>query len=214
MATESFEKISDEKQAAIIQSGIAEFSKKSYMDGSTDEITKNCGISKGLLFHYFGNKKNFYLYCLEVALKRLLTDVPMPKQSDFYGIIFFYADEKFKLCEKYPSEMHLVNMTAREMSAKVLDEKNELIVRYMISTREKSQQIMEKAIAALELKDIDAEKLKDAITLYLGAILNKYLERYKETPELFFERSPEIKAEIKEYLDFMLNGVVKEGVSV
>ncbi len=213
MATESFEKISDEKQAAIIQSGITEFSQKSYMDGSTDEITKNCGISKGLLFHYFGNKKNFYLYCLEVALKRLLTDVLMPNQTDFYGIIFFYTDEKFKLCEKYPSEMHLVNMAAREMSAKVLDEKNELIVRYMISTREKSQQIMEKAVTALELKHINTEKLKDAITIYLAAILNKYLERYKETPELFFERSPEIKAEIKEYLDFMLNGVVKEGAS-
>ncbi|WP_296561879.1 TetR/AcrR family transcriptional regulator [uncultured Acetobacterium sp.] len=212
MSIDSFEKISKEKQAAIIQSGMVEFSRKSYMDGSTDEITKNCGISKGLLFHYFGNKKDFYLYCLEVALKRLLTDVPMPDQSDFYGIIFSYADEKFKLCEKYPGEMHLVNMAAREMSAKVLDEKNELIVRYMIKTREKSQQIMEKAITALELKDINTEKLKDAITIYLAAILNKYLERYKETPELFFEHSAKIKEEIKEYLDFMLNGVVKEAI--
>lgn len=214
MSIDSFEKISDEKKAVIIQSGIAEFSKKSYMDASTDEITINCGISKGLLFHYFGNKKNFYLYCLEQALKKLLIDVPQPDQTDFYGIIFSHADQKFKQCEKYPSEMHLVNMAAREMSAKVLDEKNELIVRYMISTREKSQQIMEKAITALELKDINREKLKDAITIYLAAILNKYLERYKETPELFFERSAEIKAEIKEYLDFMLNGVVKEGASV
>ncbi|MEO1814442.1 MAG: TetR/AcrR family transcriptional regulator [Acetobacterium sp.] len=213
MSIDSFEKISDEKQAAIIQTGMAEFSKKSYMDASTDEITKNCGISKGLLFHYFGNKKNFYLYCLELALKQLLIDVPQPDQTDFYGIIFSYADEKFKLCEKYPSEMRLVNMAAREMSTKVLNEKNELIVRYMVSTREKSQQIIEKAIAALELKDVNTEKLKDAITIYLGVILNKYLERYKETPELFFERSAEIKTEIKEYLDFMLNGVVKEGVS-
>lgn len=213
MSIDSFEKISDKKQVAIIQSGITEFSKKSYMDASTDEITKNCGISKGILFHYFGNKKNFYLYCLEVALKRLLTDVPKPEQTDFYGIIFSYADEKFKLCEKYPNEMRLVNMAAREMSAKVLNEKNELMVRYIIRTREKSQEIMEKAIAAIELKDINAEKLKDAITLYLGAILNKYLEKYKETPELFFECSTEIKAEIKEYLDFMLNGVVKEGES-
>ncbi len=213
MVTESLKKISDEKQAAIIQSGITEFSKKSYMDASTDEITKSCGISKGLLFHYFGNKKNFYLYCLEVALKRLITDIPTPDQTDFYEMIFSYADEKFKLCEKYPSEMHLVNMAAREMSAKVLDEKNQLIMGYMISTREKSQQLMVKAIATLELKDVNSEKLKDAINLYLGAILNKYLERYKETPELFFEHSPEIKAEIKEYLDFMLIGIVKEGAS-
>ncbi|HAZ05289.1 MAG TPA: TetR/AcrR family transcriptional regulator, partial [Acetobacterium sp.] len=93
MASESFEKISDEKQVAIIQSGITEFSKKSYMDASTDEITKSCGISKGLLFHYFGNKKNFYLYCLEVALKRLLTDIPTPDQTGFYEMIFSYADE-------------------------------------------------------------------------------------------------------------------------
>ena len=73
---------------------------------------------------------------------------------------------------------------------------------------------MEKAIAALELKEINIEKLKDAITIYLGAIINRYLERYKENPKLFFEHSAEIKTEIKEYLDFMLNGVVKEGGSV
>lgn len=214
MSIESFEKISDEKKTAIIQSGIMEFSRKSYMDASTDEITKNGGISKGILFHYFDNKKNFYLYCLEVALKRLLRDIPKPNQSDFYGIIFSYADEKFKLCQEYPNEMRLVNMAAREMSTKILEEKNALMIRYMISTRKKSQEIMAKAIAAITLKDIDGEKLKDAITLYLGAIINKYLERYKETPELFFEQSAEIKAEIKEYLDFMLNGVMKEGESL
>ncbi|AFA49983.1 TetR/AcrR family transcriptional regulator [Acetobacterium woodii] len=211
MSIESFEKIPDQKKVAIIQSGIAEFSKKSYMDASTDEITKNCGISKGILFHYFDNKKNFYLYCLEFALKKLLIDPQRTDQTDFYGIIFSYADEKFKLCQKYPNEMRLVNMAAREMSAKIGEEKNALMIRYMISTRKKSQAIMAKAIATITLKDIDKEKFENAMTLYLGAIINKYLERYQETPALFFEHSAEIKTEIKEYLDFMLNGVLKEG---
>jgi hypothetical protein len=36
-----------------------------------------------------------------------------------------------------------------------------------------------------------------------------YLGADKEAPEQFFERSEEVKAKIREYVDFMLYGIVK-----
>ena len=60
---ESFEKLPIEKQESIINAGLSEFSSKTYTEASTDLIVATCDISKGLLFYYFGSKRNFYLYC-------------------------------------------------------------------------------------------------------------------------------------------------------
>jgi AcrR family transcriptional regulator len=210
MARDAFEKLSEDKKNAILKSGISEFSKKSYSDASTDEITRNCGISKGILFHYFGSKKEFYLYCLEQGLQRLLKDTPEPIAKDFYGIIFSVMDEKFSLCREFPDEMKLVNMAARERSGKVDEYKNKVLGQYLMKTKEKSAMTMVSAVEALNLKTFNNEKVTAALSMYVGVVINRYLEIYKEKPELFFEKSEEIKEEIKEYIDFMLNGVKKE----
>ena len=48
------------KRDRIINSAIDEFAKYPYAKASTNNIVENAGISKGLLFHYFGNKKDLY----------------------------------------------------------------------------------------------------------------------------------------------------------
>jgi CRISPR/Cas system CSM-associated protein Csm4 (group 5 of RAMP superfamily) len=80
----------------------------------------------------------------------------------------------------------------------------------MIKTKEISEKVMAKAVAALKLKESNTEKVTTAFTLYIGAIINRYLKIYEKTPDQFFEQSEAIKAGIREYIDFMLYGVVKE----
>ena len=46
MVKDAFKKLPEDKKNTIVKSGIAEFSRKSYSEASTDEITKNSGISK------------------------------------------------------------------------------------------------------------------------------------------------------------------------
>lgn len=210
MAREAFKKLAKERKNTIIKSGISEFSKKSYSDASTDVITRNCGISKGILFHYFGSKKEFYVYCLEQALERLITELPESEVNDFYEIIFSFMEEKFNVCRKFSEEMRIVNMAAREMNSQVFEQKTKVLEQYMIKTKEISEKVMAKAVAALKLKESNTEKVTTAFTLYIGAIINRYLKIYEKMPDQFFEQSEAIKAGIREYIDFMLYGVVKE----
>ncbi len=212
MVRESFEKLSEDRKNAITTSGIYEFSRKSYSEASTDVITKNCGISKGILFHYFRSKNEFYGYCLEQALERLSKDLQEPEANDFYEIIFCFMEEKFLACRMFPEEMRIVNMAARETNSQVFEQKNKVFAKYMMINREKSSKVMAKAVATLNLKDSNTEKVTAALTVYIGAIINRYLEIYKEMPDQFFEQSEKIKAEIRKSIDFMLYGVVKEGV--
>jgi len=74
---EAFEKLSDAKKEKIIKSSMEVFAEKGYVNASTNDIIKKAGISKGILFHYFGNKKNLYLYVLdrtlEIAVEKIST---------------------------------------------------------------------------------------------------------------------------------------------
>ena len=60
-----------ERREAIINSGLKEFASKSYNEASTNNIAKEAGISKPLMFHYVHNKKDFYLFLLDHCFKIL-----------------------------------------------------------------------------------------------------------------------------------------------
>ncbi len=51
-----------EKQQAILNAGYRVFSQNSYKNSPMSEIAASAGISKSLLFHYFQNKKELYLF--------------------------------------------------------------------------------------------------------------------------------------------------------
>ncbi len=56
----------DERRALLLEMGVALFSQRPYSAVSIDEIAQAADISRGLLYHYFGGKRSFYLACIEV----------------------------------------------------------------------------------------------------------------------------------------------------
>lgn len=59
---EKFYSLPREKQHRIINAGFRVFSRNSYRKSPMQEIADEAGISKSLLFHYFYNKKELYLF--------------------------------------------------------------------------------------------------------------------------------------------------------
>ena len=57
-----FYNLPEEKQQAIINAAYRVFSQNSYKNSPMSEIASLAGISKSLLFHYFSNKKELYLF--------------------------------------------------------------------------------------------------------------------------------------------------------
>jgi TetR/AcrR family transcriptional regulator len=68
VAFEAFEGISEDKQQRVINAAIGEFAKRGYKMASTNEVIREAGISKGLLFHYFHSKKDMFLYVYDYSL--------------------------------------------------------------------------------------------------------------------------------------------------
>ena len=212
MAFEAFEKLSADKKELILSAGMKEFSQKPYKEASTDSITKACGISKGLLFHYFGSKKAFYFYCLESAMEKLTAQAQSKEEAnDFYDILFSSMDRKMQLCTRYGDEMHLVNMASRDASEEIAERKNEILQAYTVGVKKDSSETLKRALAMLDYKDgINIRKTAEGLSIYIHAVLNRYLLLYQQMPDAFFENTEKIREEMKLYLDLMLFGVCRE----
>lgn len=53
------------KLARVVRASIEEFARGGYDAASTNAIVEQAGISKGLLFHYFGSKRELFLKVFE-----------------------------------------------------------------------------------------------------------------------------------------------------
>ena len=209
MSLETFERLPAEKRELVLSAGIGEFSRKSYADAGTDAVIKRCGISKGLLFHYFGSKKAFYLYCLDLSLRRLTEETGAPAGNSFYEIIFSEMDRKMDLCRRHGDETLMVNMASRDMSGEIAAEKEALLRRYTADVRGRSSRTLGRALETLDLKDGMKERAAEGLQLYLAAVINRYLLAYRQAPERFFENGAAIREEMKTYLDLILYGICR-----
>jgi AcrR family transcriptional regulator len=61
-----------ERRAQLIELGIAAFAERTYDEVSVEEVARRAGTSKGLLYHYFPTKRDFYVACLREAARQLL----------------------------------------------------------------------------------------------------------------------------------------------
>jgi TetR/AcrR family transcriptional regulator len=93
----------EEKRNRLIQAAMKEFT-KGYSSASTDEITKNAGISKGLLFHYFGSKKGLFLFLMKYAAETISNEyIKVTLDSrDFLENIWKVSLRSVQLSFQYP----------------------------------------------------------------------------------------------------------------
>ena len=70
----------DDRRRQLVGIGLAKLVATPIQDLSVDEIAAEAGISRGLLFHYFPTKTDFYLACIAAAGRRMLrTTAPDPE---------------------------------------------------------------------------------------------------------------------------------------
>src|SRR6187200_3124693 len=62
----------DDRRRQLVGIGLAKIVESPIQDLSLDEVAAEAGISRGLLFHYFPTKTDFYLACISAAGRRML----------------------------------------------------------------------------------------------------------------------------------------------
>jgi AcrR family transcriptional regulator len=71
----------DARREQLLDAGVALFAERSWDEVSIEEIASAGGVSRGLLYHYFAGKREYYVACIEHVVDRLLAlepDAAMP----------------------------------------------------------------------------------------------------------------------------------------
>lgn len=110
---EKFFLLPEEKQQKIINAGFRIFSENSYRKSPMSEVAGEAGISKSLLFHYFKNKKEFYLFLWDKGAEITMEYLEAYKcyePTDLFEMMERGMRAKFKIMEKYP---HMAAFTVK-----------------------------------------------------------------------------------------------------
>ncbi len=94
-----------QKREKILNAGFRVFSQNSYRKSPVSEIAEAAGISKSLLFHYFRNKKELYLFlwdtCAEITIREMKNS-GCDEEKDLFGSMDSGMRAKLRLMKRYP----------------------------------------------------------------------------------------------------------------
>ena len=101
---DKFFKLPLEKQRRIINAAYKVFSENSYKKAPMSEIADESGISKALLFYYFTNKKELYLYLWANAIemtRKAVAEYKTLETDDFFEMMRRGLMAKCAVMRKY-----------------------------------------------------------------------------------------------------------------
>ena len=203
----NFENLSEDKKQRILEACILEFAEKGYEKASTNTIIKDAEISKGILFHYFGNKRSLFLYVVEYCIQLLVTEYqkyPLQKSGDIFDRILELGMIKLKITHANPNIskliVHAYMNTPEDIRAEIQDKYKKLSNELMPSI----------------FKDIDSSKFRNGVSsqkglevvmLFLEALQVKYTLEYKGREQELLGDMDKIMEEYKEYIELLKYGI-------
>lgn len=122
-----------EKKDRILNAGYRVFSQNSYKKSPMNEIALEAGISKSLLFFYFKNKKEFYLYLMKTAeelTSKHLINSGCYQEKDIFEMMYKSLLAKMELKKKYPEMSSFAIKAYYEDDDEVRNELREIIEPY------------------------------------------------------------------------------------
>lgn len=193
-----------EKQDRILNAAMKEFAQKGFEKASTNEIVKEADISKGLLFHYFKDKKNLFLFlydhCIDVSMNEFYKKINLD-EKDFFIRLNQMCIIKFELLNKYPEMFRFIETAYMETSKSVkkeLDERKEKLIKI------NSIKVFEGIDLSKFKEDIDVKK---AINVIIWTFQGLGDEALKKAKLLSLDKPDysEVFAEADIYIDMFKN---------
>lgn len=190
-----------EKRQRLLNAAMAEFC-KGYQGASTDEIVRKAGISKGLLFHYFGTKENLYRFLVSYTLDEIVqyfTEFTGGGQTDILDRLWRMAQRKRELCGQYPLIFEF--MTASYYAMKD-DPRGEFARQFDALQKSVYTALYRNLDASLLKEEIDAAAASNIIRWTLAGLTEKITGEKKSFSEMQAEYDGYME-ETKRYLDLL-----------
>ena len=173
---EKFFDLKKEKQDRMINAALKVFAIKGYKHASTDDIVVEAGISKGLLFHYFGSKLGLYTFLYDYStrfMKLELTTGVLSSADDYFEIRKQMEFAKMQVLRNYPYMQRFLESCATEKQRSVLSD----IYAVLKNQADRSR----------FLPDVSFEKLDAMLDYTISGLMNTHFREASFQPEMLYE---------------------------
>lgn len=187
--------LAKEKQDRMINAALKVFAQNGYKGASTDDIVKEAGISKGLLFHYFVSKLGLYTFIFDYSTRYMtleLTTAVDKEETELFEIYKQIEFAKMHALKNYPYMQEFLNSTLYEDVNEALlaieDRRNALTKVY--------EDIYSQMDTEHFKPEVDVSKLQRILNLMTKGIMEEHFREGSFQPEMLFK-------EVTGYLDMM-----------
>jgi len=199
--------VADDRRTALITAAISEFATAGYLAASTNHIVEAAHVSKGLLFHYFGDKKGLYMdavqTCITEVMRRFDERVG-PASPDLFERLKQYTLTKWSLIEEQP-------LTFAFLQEALTDPPAELRDALLASTAEITASTYQRLF-----QDIDTSAFRPGVTVERAMLVlswtfdglgKQYATILKQQPLDLANVQSLIFAEIDTYVALLRHGI-------
>ncbi len=196
--------IDPDKRDRIINAAIEEFSSYPYDKASTNNIVKKAGISKGLLFHYFGNKETLYDTLVQFVIDSLYRSVVEKidwEESDLFERLKQITIVKMRIGRNYPQMFDFMTNIVMFNGAAKMESVFKLYRSYGFDFEQLYQDVY--------TRNIDYSKFRDPSNIAETVNIVRWsLEKYAEEKLLVVRKNGKpdydsIAADLTHYVDIL-----------
>lgn len=189
---EKFFDLKKEKQDRMINGALKVFAQNGYAHASTDDIVKEAGISKGLLFHYFVSKLGLYSFVYDYSVRYMMLELSTgvsKEETDYFELILQIRQAQMQVMKTYPYMVLFLNKSRQENVSEALLETED---KRSILPEEYAEIIRQTDVSGFA-NGVDPEKLNKTIEYMAERLMEEHFLSGSFQPELYFE-------ELKQYL--------------
>ncbi len=197
---EKFINLPQEKQKYIIDGALTIFGSNGYKKSSVSDIASAAGISKAMVFHYFGTKKALYLYLLDMC-SNLIIDAINEKYddtiTDFFDRMLNASNIKISVMKKHPAIISFLTSAYFETDHEVQDD-----IKLILKQGEEIR-------SRIAFNGVDASKFKDGIDIkVVMKILIWLAEGFVNNTNMKYDMDLDLDHLFNEYFECM--NVIKD----
>ena len=178
--------LAKEKQDRMINAALKVFAENGYKGASTDDIVKEAGISKGLLFHYFTNKIGLYSFVYDYStryMKLEMTTAVNAKEMDFFEIYKQTENAKLQILKNYPYMQEFLNRAMYEDVSEALlaiEDKRNMLTEFYETIRGQIDFSVFKP-------EVEIDKLVKMLDLTIQGLMTEHFREGSFHPEMLYD---------------------------
>jgi len=167
-----FLSLPQEKQNRIVDAAMTLFGEVGYKKAYISEIAASAGISKALVFHYFGSKKGLYSYLVYYTGKIVMTEAQHERDTadkDFFDKALITIKFRLSIKSRYPAMNTFMDSVFNEDEPEVAADIERLLA---IATDMHSKVEISVSDAANLKAGVDPIQLTDLVEKYTEGVVS------------------------------------------